>query len=108
VQAYPSLETAGRQLLKDELGRDDPWRMAEPRVMEFLASRQNKMSGVPGEVHQTIMSALREGIDAGESIDTLQSRVRTTCNGLSRSLAQRYRYHRDSCRLWHSPAIRHA
>jgi SPP1 gp7 family putative phage head morphogenesis protein len=84
-----ALETAGRQLLKDELGKDDPWRMAEPEVLEFLDSRQNKMSGVPDEVHKTIMDALSDGIDAGESIDTLQARIRTTCNGLSRSTAQR-------------------
>ena len=84
-----ALNTAGTQLVKDELGRDDPWKMADPKITEFLDARENKMSGIPEEVHKTMMDTLSEGIDNGETMADLQGRIRAACNGMSKSTAER-------------------
>ena len=82
-----AMDSAGRsayddagQQLNEEIGLDDPWVSPPTQVKEFLATRDNRLRDVPQEVFDTIKSQLTEGIDKGESISELSSRVRSSFN----------------------------
>jgi len=80
-------DAAGQQVY-DELGKDDPWVSPPAKVKEFLAKRENRLSNVPEEVYHTISSEIQEGVEQGNSIKDLSSRVRTAFNEISNGRAK--------------------
>jgi SPP1 gp7 family putative phage head morphogenesis protein len=83
-----ALQTAGTQF-NEEIGKDDPFRQPPQEVQQFLANRENRISGASKEVFDRIKAELQEGIDAGESMAKLTDRVKGAFNDVSRSQAQR-------------------
>lgn len=76
-----AIQTAGDQLLA-ELRLDDPFKAPPGEVLSFVRERQNKLSGVPDEVHARIKQSLEEGLQAGESTAQLAARVRAEFNAI--------------------------
>lgn len=86
-QAAITLETAGQQVY-DEIGRDDPFKMASQDVLAYVRDRENKLSGVSDEVHQKIKDTLQEGIEAGDTADQLAGRVKGAFNEINAGRAR--------------------
>jgi SPP1 gp7 family putative phage head morphogenesis protein len=84
--AATGLQTAGSQLFK-ELSKDEPFSMPPAKALEFLNDRENKLEGVADEVFDRIKGALKEGLDAGDSIKDLSNRIRGEFNELGRGRA---------------------
>ena len=76
-----AIQTAGDQLLA-ELKLDDPFKAPPGEVLAFVRARQNKLSGVPDEVHGRIKTSLEAGLQAGESTAQLAARVRAEFNAI--------------------------
>ena len=83
-----ALNTAGKQLFA-EVGRDDPFAFPPAEVLNFLAGRQNKLSSIPGSIHEEIKAAIEEGLVKGESTDQIAARVRAAFNGIDADRAKR-------------------
>jgi len=85
------LTTAGEQLM-EELERDDPFSMPEPRAIAFLKERENKMHKVKQEVFDKILSSIEDSMKAGDSRDEMAKAIRTAANeiteGRSKLVAQ--------------------
>lgn len=81
-QQRAALDKSGEQLFR-ELGKDDPFNYPPPRVLEFLRSRENKLSDAPAQIHADIQAALEEGLNAGDTADQLANRVRGAFNGIA-------------------------
>jgi hypothetical protein len=73
-ESATALQTAGDQLY-EELGKDDPWTMPDPKAKAFLDTRVNLLKGVPDEVHQAIEAEVKAGLDAGESLAKISKRI---------------------------------
>ena len=82
-----TLQEAGSQLFS-EVKKDDVFTMPPAKALEFLAARQNQLSGVPDEVHDRIKAALQAGIDGGESMAKLSDRVRGEFNDIGKGRAK--------------------
>jgi hypothetical protein len=80
-QHVNAVQTAGDQLLA-ELRLDDPFKAPPGEVLAFVRARQNKLSGVPDEVHARIKASLEAGLTAGESTAQLAARVRGEFNAI--------------------------
>ena len=76
-----ALQEAGAGALED-IGINDPWRMPDPKVIEYLASRSGKILGVGGTVRDRINTSLEAGVQAGETHEQLAARVREVFNSL--------------------------
>lgn len=85
--AQAALNDAGDQLWK-EIGKDDPFTMAPAKVLEFVAARENRITGAADHVWESVRDELQAGLDAGDSIKELSDRIRAEFNGLSRERAQ--------------------
>lgn len=83
-----SLLSAGEQLAK-ELGKDDPYTLADPDAQAYLSARENRLKDVPADVWAKVRDNLQAGIDAGETMAQLTSRVKASFNELSRGRAER-------------------
>lgn len=86
VAAY---EAAGAELMKEDLGLDDPFIPADPAGLAWLQARKNFIRDAGVEVWEEIRDTLDEGIQAGESYDKLSDRVRETFNGISKEKSMR-------------------
>jgi SPP1 gp7 family putative phage head morphogenesis protein len=85
--AKAGLQTAGEQLFA-EVGKDDPFKYPDARALEFLAARDNRLSGVADDVYSQIKATLEEGINDGDSIATMESKLRAKFNDLGRDRAR--------------------
>jgi len=74
-----ALQAAGAQLFA-ELKRDDPWKLPQPEALQFLANRENKLAGVPGDVYDRIKTAISDGLTAGDSLRDIAAAVRNEFN----------------------------
>jgi hypothetical protein len=85
-----TMDTATEQL-SEELGRDpeDPMTMPPSAAMQFLAARENRISGVAQETFDGIRAQIQAGLDAGETTAQLADRVRAAFNGASKERAMR-------------------
>ena len=83
-----ALQTAGDQLFA-ELEKDDPFTMAPAEVKDFLAARENKLSGVPQSCFDRIQASLQAGIDAGDTTAELSARVKAEFNTIADGEARR-------------------
>lgn len=86
--AMDALTTAGKQLFA-ELGKDDPFTYPPAKALEFIASRDNRVSGMAEEVFDSLKAHLQAGLNDGDSIAQLSARVRTLCNDMSKGRAKR-------------------
>ncbi|MDE3084488.1 MAG: hypothetical protein KGJ37_04605, partial [Verrucomicrobiota bacterium] len=76
--------------LHDEIGApDDPWTMPPQDVRDFIADRENKLSGVGDTAFEQLKTSLDEGVKNGESMDKLAARVKAVFNNLSNYEARR-------------------
>jgi hypothetical protein len=74
AQSAETLDAAGQQLF-DEVGYDDPFKMADKNALKFLDGRKNLMVDVADEIHDAINDDLAQGIEAGESTKALAQRI---------------------------------
>ena len=96
TQLFAEMRNAGRAALTTsaeqalaELAYDDPFLYPPEEVLAFLQERENKLSGVPQNVFDQVITQLDEGLNAGDSIDDLSKRVRGVFNDLSTAEAKR-------------------
>jgi hypothetical protein len=82
-----ALQTAGDQLFA-ELGKDDPFTYPPAEALRFLRDRENKLSGVPDEIHARIKASLQAGLDGGESTADLAKRIRGEFNEIDEGRAR--------------------
>lgn len=87
-QTAATLQKAGQQLFT-EVSKDDPFAYPPPAVIQFLQARQNKLTNVPQQIHDSIKIALEDGFNNGETMAQLASRVRSAFNGIDRERAHR-------------------
>lgn len=87
-QQSAALDRAGAQLMK-ELGRDDPFKFAPAKVLQFLSTRENKLAGVPQDVADRVLDSLAEGLDKGETTQQLAARAKKVFNNLGDTEALR-------------------
>lgn len=84
--AIAGLQSAGEQLF-EEVGKDDPFKMAPQEVLSFWSERQNKLSNLPQEIFDRTRDTLQEGVDNGDTIAELSARVRAEFNDMSEKRA---------------------
>lgn len=82
-----ALQMAGKQLF-EEIQRDDPFTMPPEQVLQFVRSRQNKISGLADDIHARIKSTLEEALAAGETMEKIADRIRAEFNTISDDRAQ--------------------
>jgi phage portal protein BeeE len=80
--AADALQKAGDQVFA-EVKRDDPWKMPSAEAMRFLRDRENRLRGVPEDVHAKIKEALQTGLDEGKPLREIANDVRATFNEIS-------------------------
>jgi hypothetical protein len=85
--AGTALNTAGTQLFQ-EIGKDDPFAMAPAKVLEFVASRENKLSGVADDVFDQVKATRRDGFDQGLATDKIAANIRAQFNGMAKERAK--------------------
>jgi uncharacterized protein with gpF-like domain len=71
----PQMLNASADTALESIGFGLPFQMASQNVLDFIATRENLLSGVSDELFQTIMAQLSEGLSAGESIADLSDRI---------------------------------
>lgn len=69
---------------------DDQVMMVEenPKVLELLRDRENLMRGISDEIHGQILEQIEQGVAAGESIDKIAGRIRSTFNDIDKHRAR--------------------
>jgi uncharacterized protein with gpF-like domain len=77
-----ALDKAGDQLFK-ELGRDDAFKFPPAKAVEFVRARENRISDASDAIFDQVKSSIEEGLNAGDTMDDLASRIRSTFNGIS-------------------------
>ena len=82
-------ETAGAELLKDELGSEEPFIVPDPNGIRWLKSRESQIKDAATGMWEETRDSLEQGIQAGESFEKLAARVRETFNGMSKERSMR-------------------
>jgi HK97 family phage portal protein len=82
-----ALQSAGEQLFA-EVGKDDPWQTPQKEAVDFIRNRENRLSGVPLDVHARIKEALASGLNNGDSLRDIAKAVRAEFNEISEQRAQ--------------------
>lgn len=80
-----AMDTAGAEVWKDELHRDDPLTMPAEEVLAALHDRENKLQGAGEKVWKDIVAELDEGIQKGETMDQLSDRVKRKFQGIDKT-----------------------
>jgi SPP1 gp7 family putative phage head morphogenesis protein len=80
--AQHALDQAGTELMQ-ELGKNDPWKYPPEKAVEFLAQRENRMTGVAGDVFERIKEQITQGMADGDSIEGMAKRIKDTFNEIS-------------------------
>lgn len=80
-QSALSLQASGDHLY-EELGRDDPFTFPPADVLEYVRSRESKISGASEAVHARIKETLEQGIIDGDTTAELAARVKEEFNGI--------------------------
>jgi SPP1 gp7 family putative phage head morphogenesis protein len=84
--ARTGLQIAGDQLYQ-ELSKDDPFKYPPEKVLNFLAKRDNRMSGVADEVYKEVNATVEESLVKGDSIADMAKAIRERFNGISKGRA---------------------
>lgn len=82
-----ALQAAGAQLFA-EIGKDDPWSTPQKEAVDFLRNRENRLAGVPLDVHERIKEALATGLEDGDSLRDIAKAVRAEFNDISEARAK--------------------
>lgn len=82
-----ALQTAGEQLYQ-ELGRDDAWKMPDPRAIEFLDNRENLLSDIPEEIHTGVAELIKEGFEEGDGIEAMAKKITDKFDAISQERAR--------------------
>ncbi len=82
-----ALQKAGTELLA-EVQVDNVFMMAPKVAQAFLGIRENRIKDAGKEVFDAVTGTLREGFDAGETMDQLADRVRAEFAGISKRRAE--------------------
>jgi phage portal protein BeeE len=80
--ATTAVADAGEQVFK-ELNRNDPWKSPSQATLEFLKTRENKLSNVPDEVFGRVKGVIQEGMDAGDPMADIAKAVAGEFNEIS-------------------------
>ncbi len=73
-ESTDALQLAGDQLF-EELGRDEPFVMADPKALTFLNERENKLADIPDEIHAEISDEIKTALDEGSTLKQIAQRV---------------------------------
>jgi hypothetical protein len=84
----PVLDAAGKELFA-EIGKDDPFKFPDPKALEFLRGRENKLSDTATDIYEQVKGSLQEGLNGGETTAQLAARVRGEFNDMSRERSMR-------------------
>jgi uncharacterized protein with gpF-like domain len=57
------------------LGYRDPWKLPAQSTLDFVARRQNLLSGVPDDIFQLIKNEISEGLNSGEPLRDIAARI---------------------------------
>ncbi len=87
VEQTDALQTAGQEMF-DELGRSDPWKLPAQATIDFIQRRQNYLKDVPDEIWQTIKDEIAAGLDKGESIRDLSTRITDAFDAIDQGRAE--------------------
>ncbi len=82
-----ALQIAGQELFT-EISKDDPFKFPPVRAQLFLSQRENQLKDVADDVWGTIKGELQAGLDAGDSMRDLASRIRGKFNEMARGRAE--------------------
>jgi SPP1 gp7 family putative phage head morphogenesis protein len=85
--AADALQSAGEQVF-DQLGIKDPWTMPNPKAIDFFNDRQNKLSGVPTDIFNSVKEVIQNGITEGDPMSDIASAVRSRFNDISKGRAR--------------------
>lgn len=83
-----SYQEAGAELLKDDMGSEEPFTV-DPAGVARLQARKNFIQDAGQEMWELTRNSLEEGVTEGESFDKLAARVRETFNGMSKERSMR-------------------
>lgn len=83
-----ALQRAGQQLFS-EVAKDDPFNMPPPAALEFLRARENRFEDIANDVHRSVMSALEDGLERGDTMADLAAAVREEFNGFDAARSKR-------------------
>lgn len=86
---HEALQTAAEHLLKDELGKTDPWKFPPQKALDYVKSRDKEVQGCGETVRNQLNTSLSDGIEKGDSIEQLSDRVRSVFNALAKGEAKR-------------------
>lgn len=78
-----AMERAGFEVWTDELQRTDPLTMPAQGVLTAVRDRENKISGAGEKIHEDLRREIEAAITAGDTLDQIRDRVRSTFNGIS-------------------------
>lgn len=81
------IKKAQNQFL-DEIGFKNPFELPEMKVLQFVKSRENLLSGISDSIHAQVQSSLEEGIKSGATMKELVAGVTDEFNGISEGRAK--------------------
>jgi hypothetical protein len=84
---HAALQAAGEQLFS-ELDKDDPFTYPPAEAVRFIRERQNKLAGVPDEIHARIKTTLEAGLNDGDTMEQLAKRIRSEFNDIDEGRAR--------------------
>jgi hypothetical protein len=71
----------------DSVGSSLPWTMPTQDVLDFIASRERLLSGLPQEFYQKILGEVSAGLTAGDSLADLSNRISAAFNSIEEGQA---------------------
>lgn len=77
-----ALKSAGTQVF-NELNKPEVWSLPDPRALEFLATRENKITGASETIFEQIRGVIEDGLDAGTPMEQVIDAVKAEFNGIS-------------------------
>jgi hypothetical protein len=79
----------GASQLLEEIGADNPWTMPQAEVLQFVKSRENRISGISDSVWDKLKGSLESGFEAGKNTNEIADDLRAEFNALSKYEARR-------------------
>jgi len=81
------LNTAGQQLI-EEIGKDEIYKIANKKAVEFLDGRAARMADISANIDERVTAELQEGLNAGEGRADLTKRIMGLFDDMSKGHAQ--------------------
>lgn len=77
---YEQAIKEGMATVAEELGMAIAWDVIDPAVLQYIAIRRSKVTGVVNTVKRQITRAISDGMKEGESIDDIVRRIKDVFN----------------------------